>query len=245
MNFIKHIIEFDQLKLVWQSENDPNHSRYVVAVLLRQSNDVQLKYLEKTPDFKKALELGFTGYPAFSLEREIHASGVLEAFQRRLPPRTRSDFDKYLEMFRLPQGAEISDFALLGYSGAKLPGDEFSLIPSFEDVEQECELLMEVAGFRHETQVPIDKIQLNSIVNFEREDTNQYDKNAVKILLNGNKIGYVTRSLLSQFNRWLDEGRIIGAKIERKNGQPEKPIIYVFVELKERHAAVAIKPRLN
>lgn len=136
MNLIKHIIEFDKLNLVWQSENEPNHLRYVVAHLIRNGNDVQLIYLKSTKDFDAARSLGFEGYPSFKIEKEIHSNGVLEAFQRRIPARSRGDFYKYLEMFRLPPDSNISDFALLGYSGAKLPGDEFSILPSSEDITE-------------------------------------------------------------------------------------------------------------
>lgn len=234
MNFIKHIVEFDKLNLVWQSDNDPNHLRYIVAELTRHDNNVQLRYLKNTQDFETALKFGFKGYPAFSLEKEIHTSGVLEAFKRRLPPRMRGDFGKYLEMFRLPQGAEISDFALLGYSGAKLPGDEFSIIPSIEEITQPFEFLMDVAGFRHNAKIPIESIELKAHVTFEVERDNPIDSNAIAILLNGNKIGYVTRNLLSQFHHWLEEGRIVNAVVERKNGQPDRPTLYLFVELKAK-----------
>src|SRR5437879_2933750 len=108
MNYIRHVVEFDKLNLVWQSDNDPNHLRYIVAELTRQGNNVQLKYLKSTQDFETALGFGFKGYPAFNTEKADHSSGVLEAFKRRLPPRTRGDFGKYLEMFRLPQSIKIS-----------------------------------------------------------------------------------------------------------------------------------------
>jgi len=242
MNFIKHIVEFDKLSLVWQSDRDPNHLRYIVAELIRQNNNVQLRYLKDTTDFNTALSFGFNGYPAFNIEKEIHTSGVLEAFKRRLPPRARGDFGKYLEMFRLPQSAEISDFALLGYSGAKLPGDEFSIIPSLEKVIQSFEFLMEVAGFRYNSKIPIENITLKSQVTFEAELDNPVDSNAIMILLDGNKIGYVTRNLLPYFYRWLEENRIEAAVIERKNGQPDRPTLYIFVELK---AKLSMKQSVN
>lgn len=234
MSLIKHIVEFEKLNLVWQSDNDPNHLRYVVAELSRQKDNVQLRYLKSTEDYAKALSFGFKGYPALNIEKETHSSGVLEAFKRRLPPRKRKDFGKYLEMFRLAPDAEISDFALLGYSGARLPGDEFLITPSFEGIEGHCEFLMEVAGFRHKTKVLIENIELNSAVTFQAEPDNPIDPIAIKILLNGLMIGYVTRNHLTQFHNWLNEDRIKTAVVARKNGQPEKPTLYIFVELKAK-----------
>lgn len=234
MNHIKHIVEFEKLNLVWQTESDPKHLRYVVAELICHENDVQLRYLKSTQDYQEALSFGFKGYPAFNIENEIHSSGVLDAFRRRLPPRKREDFGKYLEMFRLPPDAEISDFALLGYSGAKLPGDEFSIIPSFEEISDPYEFLMEVAGFRRFSIIPVGNIELNSTVTFEAEPNNPVDSNAIKILLRGEQIGYVPRTLLSHFHNWLNEKRVGRAVIERKNGQPERPTLYLFVELEAK-----------
>lgn len=233
MNLINYIVEFDKLNLIWQSENDPNHLRYVVAHLIRHGNDIQLRYLKATKDFNDASTLGFKGYPAFNIEQEIYSDGVLEAFKRRLPPRSRGDFNKFLEMFRLPPNANISDFALLGYSGAKLPGDEFSITPSLESITGNYEFLMEVAGFRHNSKIPIADIAMNSAITFDLEPDNLVDSEAIMILLDGHKIGYVPRSLLPHFHKWLAEKRIESAVIERKNGQPDKPILYVFIKLKE------------
>ncbi len=234
MSYIKHIIEFNKLNLVWQSENDPNHLRYVVAELIKNDNGVQLRYLNSTEDFKKAVSFGFVGYPAFSAEVELHSNRVLEAFQRRLPPRGREDFGKYLEMFRLPKNSEISDFSLLGYSGAKLPGDEFSIIPSFQEIDQPYEFLTEVTGFRHHSPIPIGEIALGSLVTFEAEPENSIDPNAIKILMQGKKIGYVTRPLLNDFHNWLNENRIERVVVEKKNGQPDRPTLYIFVEIKAK-----------
>lgn len=236
MSFIKHIVEFDTLHLVWQSDKDPNRSRYIVAKLTRRGDNVSLEYLNATKDYKTASQYGFQGYPAFDFKKEYHTQGVLDAFKRRLPPRTREDFGKYLEMFRLPSTSNISDFALLGYSGAKLPGDEFSIVPSFEKVVDPCEFLMEVAGFRYNSRINIENIELNSAVTFESEPENQVDHQAIKILYKGSKIGYVPRDLLEEFHQWLESDRIVSAVIGRKNGQPERPILYLFVDLKGERA---------
>lgn len=232
MSRITHIVEFDKLKLVWQSNDDSNHLRYVVAELIKNNNGVQLTYLKSTPDFEQAVAFGFTGYPGFGIAMDVHENGVLEAFQQRLPFRKREDFGKYLEMFRLPQDIKISDFSLLGYSGAKLPGDQFSIIPSFQEIDEPYEILTEVAGFRHRSSIPIEDIKVGSLVTFEPEPENSIDSNAIKILMQGKKIGYVTRPLLKDVHNWLSDNRIERAVIEKKNGQPDRPTLYIFVELR-------------
>lgn len=146
-HFIEHIIEPNVLLLTWQTPHEHDHHRYVVAELHRFDNNANLKYLTETDDFRAAQNLGFEFYPAFRDIDKIHEN-VLDAFMRRVPPRNRSDFEHYLKNFRIKPDAKFSNFALLGYSGAKLPTDGFSIIHPFTNVTSAFEALVEIAGFR-------------------------------------------------------------------------------------------------
>src|SRR4030095_12768017 len=103
--------------------------------------------------------------------------------------------------------------------------------PFFGEVPHPFEFMMEAAGLRHIPEISIENIEINSVVSFVPEPENPVDSQAIKILSGGNKIGYVTRALLPQFHQWLKQGRIIRAVVERKNGIPGKPTLYIFVEL--------------
>ncbi|MCD6038940.1 MAG: hypothetical protein K0S27_340 [Gammaproteobacteria bacterium] len=74
--------------------------RYIVAELNRMENGINLTYLVNTEDFRKAQNKGFKSYTAFQDIHKIHHN-VLDAFMRRLPPRTRGDFSEYMEGLRL------------------------------------------------------------------------------------------------------------------------------------------------
>ncbi|MCK9615327.1 MAG: hypothetical protein M0R48_07485, partial [Candidatus Omnitrophica bacterium] len=150
MNYIKHICEPEKLLLCWQAPNDG--SRYVVAELYRSpEGKYALKYLKDTADFKEAQKLGFTMYPAFRDREALHDSGVLESFIGRIPPRSRNDFKEYLQNFRIHESVatSVSDFALLGYTGAKLPSDGFSIINPLENFCIPGEFLIELVGTRY------------------------------------------------------------------------------------------------
>lgn len=230
VHFIAHVIEFDKLILMWQSQSDPDRIRYIVGEITRNGDQANLRYLKASSDFKSALALGFDGYPAFNINEPLHTQGVLDAFMRRLPPSTRGDFRQYLEILRLPPDLEkISDFSLLGYSGARLPSDGFQIVPSFENVTGPCEFLMEPAGFRHISEISLNEIALGSKVDFEEEPDNKKDAKAIRIMIGRNKIGYITRAYLPAFHRWLRDGWKIKAVVERKKDQPGSPTLYLFV----------------
>lgn len=235
MHFIKHIIEFEKLYLIWQHQSDSSRTRYVVGELIREGEKTLFSYLPDSDDYKKARELGFEQYPAFTTAKHLHSEGVLDAFMSRLPPNTRGDFNEYLKILRLPPDLKISDFALLGYSGAKLPGDNFQIIPSFEHVVGPCEFLLDVAGYRHLLKenliMPVDQIELYSKVHFVKEPNNKIDPGAIGVFLAEKKLGYVTRVHLPFFHSWLDRGYEIKAVIERKNGYPSDPVLYLFIEV--------------
>lgn len=87
MQFIEHIVEPTKLLLAWQSSSEEHRKRYIVAELNRIDNDVSLTYLVDTNDFKNAKNMGFESYPAFNDTTKTYHN-VLDAFMRRLPPRT-------------------------------------------------------------------------------------------------------------------------------------------------------------
>jgi hypothetical protein len=191
-------------------------------------------YLHGTPDYLRAKDKGFDEYPG--LPDNNKNNNVLSVFTRRLPPRYRTDFDKFLEAIRIRPGTVISDFALLGYAGGKLPGDDFTLIHPFDQAEPPFELLLLVTGYRYYQQEnPYDKIQVGMSAQFEFEPTNQHDPNAVRIQIpdvSMDTAGYVCRGLLPQFRKWMESGLTITATVERKNGAMEQPLIYLFVEVR-------------
>ncbi len=149
---------------------------------------------------------------------------------RRLPPRKRGDFSKYLEQWRLAPDVEISDFALLGHTGAKLPNDGFSLINPFDGVTAPLEFYIEVAGFRYQKEISLNDISVGMTVNFIAEPENQHDHQAVRIELLEKKIGYVNKVQSHAFKRWLDNCTV-HAVVERINGTEERPLIYIYGEV--------------
>lgn len=241
MNRIKHVIDPERLLLVWQAPEGKSRNRYVVGELRQCHGEVVFRYFPNTEEFKNANAEGFVCYPAFRKTGQEYNQGVLDTFLRRLPPRKRGDFAKYLEQWRLASHVEISDFALLGHTGAKLPNDGFTLINPFDNVEPPYEFYIEVAGFRYyQDSVSIQDIGVGMDAVFISEPDNEYDGNAVRIEVAGKKIGYVNKVQSKSFMRWLQHYRIT-ACVERINGTNDRPLIYIFgrVESAQQQRAVA------
>jgi hypothetical protein len=229
MHYINQIIEPTRLLVTWQSSDERERTRYIIAELTRDGEEVSLRYLTDSPDFKKAKTLGFDLYPAFRNENEVYENGVLDAFMRRLPPRSRGDYTQYLEGFRIRSDAEISNFALLGYTGAKLPSDGFAIINPFDNVDTAFEFLLEPAGYRYYRKDCT--INLEEVADFQKEFDPERSEDVIKILIAGSRIGYVTRALLPSFETWIAQQRVQEAWIEKINGTPVQPVVYLYVKI--------------
>ncbi|TAN71244.1 MAG: hypothetical protein EPN17_02025 [Methylobacter sp.] len=240
MNLIKHVTDPDRLLLVWQAPEGKSRARFVVGELCQHEGQIVFRYLSDTAEFKKACAEGFVCYPAFRKTGQEYTQGVLDSFLRRLPPRKRGDFAKYLEQWRLAPHVEISDFALLGHTGAKLPNDGFSLINPFDQIELPHEFYIEVAGFRHQKNICIADISVGMNALFIVEPDNEFNRDAVRIEVAGKIIGYVSNPQCKAFNSWLGLYSI-NASVERINGTSERPLIYIYgrVDLEQHCKAVA------
>ncbi len=233
MRFIEHTFSPTHLLLAWQApEERGNRTQFAVGELRLTGKVVSFRYLTDTEDFRNARSLGFSSYPAFrKLDRE-YTEGVLAAFQRRVPPRSRGDFPQYLELLRLRASAHLSELGLLAYSGAKLPTDGFSLVWPLTEVCAPGEVLLEVAGFRYQG-VAVEELAVGSPVTFRLEPDNIKDPQALRVEANGRGVGYVKRLQRDAVLGWLDRYDL-SATIERINGTLERPLIFVFCSLSEK-----------
>lgn len=203
--------------------------------LVKRDGQVVLQYDLEGPEMAEAREMGFQGYPAFPLKQAEHRHQVMDAFKRRLPPRSRRDFSRYLELRAIPADAEISDFALLGYSGAKLPNDGFELVHPFDEPPEAFEVLLEVAGFRHESEAAVGELQEGDPIRFVPEPGNPYDQQAIRMECRGCKLGYAPRGHLDMLHRMLEQGARLEGVIFRINGTDDRPLVYVLTRISQEH----------
>jgi len=229
---VSHIIEPSRLLLRWQAGTravPENRTHWIVATLTRDAGSfgeaIKFEY-RMDQDLIEPNNLGFQGYPAFRLDTSYEGA-VLDVFMKRLPPRSRGDFREYLAFHCLPADANISDFALLGYTGAKLPSDGFSFIHPFDDTNGPCEFRMDVAGWRHYRE-PLPRMRIDLPVTFKPEPSNAHDPGAIQVISEGEVLGYVPRGLTDSFHRWLGKCDVT-AVVHSVPLPEERPDLALFV----------------
>ncbi|WP_303902944.1 HIRAN domain-containing protein [Thiohalomonas denitrificans] len=235
MQLIEHTFLPFRLLLTWQAPEGKERRRFAVGELREAQGGLSFRYLTESEDFRKAQELGFNCYPAFRKTNQVYFHGVREAFLRRVPPRSRKDFPKFLQQWRLRADSELPDFTLLAYCGAKLPSDGFSLVWPLEEVTPPGEVLLEVAGFRYQD-IRLEELSAGMPVRFTLEPSNPKDPNALRMDVDGRPIGYVNRFQRNAVANWLGRHQI-DAWVERFNGTSERPLVYVYCRVSEQSSA--------
>lgn len=236
MTSISHLCEPTKLLLTWQgleTASQPEaRSRYVVGELLPVSGGAAatFKYLRDTPDFLAAVRYGFQGHPAFRLGADEESlPDVMQTFMRRLPPRKREDFPVYLQRHMLPYPFELSDFALLGYTGARLPSDGFALSPVFDCADLPCQFVTDLAGTRYQaSNEEVASVQVGDAAVLIAEPENKFDADAIRVEINGKHMGYINRVLKNNVHAWLSCSSV-SAEVVRKNGTADRPLIYITI----------------
>lgn len=249
-NLVEHIAEPTRLLLTWQPPDTVRvRHRWAVAEVTQdpRCGTVNFRYITEDEEFRALNQgrgrdeiraLGYAGYPAFSQTRDFHHEGVMEALMRRLPPRSRPDFRDFMMQFRVSPALDISDFALLGRTEAKAPGDGFSLVDPLRPDITRTELLLEIAGYRHYVFALESRPTVGDKVLLEAEPTNAHDSGAVRIVFLGHTIGYINRLQAPTFLHWLKHGSV-RAVIERLNGRPERPRAFIFVSVEAGASQIA------
>ena len=250
---MEHWIEFPseptELTLAWQApETIADRMRWAVGQLSYQGenstfsyfSDEEFRTLNAGREKSLLRSLGYAGYPAFDLRKNgpsVFTLGVMEAFIRRLPPRSRSDFRSYLAHFRYRGQADLSPMTLLGLTEAKLPSDGFSLINRLDPMASACDLVFEVAGHRHyaSTHAALSEGMALDLVS---EPSNPHDPNAIRVEAEGQLIGYTNRLQSPSICSWLSH-RNVSCWLMRLNGKPESPKAFVFLRMRQRSDALA------
>ncbi|MBL4748332.1 MAG: hypothetical protein JKY17_06070 [Magnetovibrio sp.] len=159
----------------------------------------------------------------------------------RITSRERSDFDLYLQTLGIPpeRKGKISDFALLGYGEGRLPSDGYHVVNPYTEIEPPVEFVTEVADLTVGAFTKrMDDVMPGQEISLLCEPGNQHDKNAVRIDLNGEKLGYINRIQALSVTQWINNGHEVKGVIFRKNGLPSAPRVFAFLEVAE------IEPRL-
>jgi hypothetical protein len=241
INDIRQIPDTGKLVVVWQKPSDENAKdageRFVVGEILYNNEFEQINYYDNE-DIKKARELGFRELYVFSGKEgmELKNNEISTALARRTISKDRGDFEEYLEFYSISHEIkdQLNTITLLSSTGrGKNHGDGYSFFPDIEKATLPFQTTFEIAGHRHSEGMKAfpDKLGLQGEkVILKTEESNQYDRNAIKIFLGGLAMGYVPKGLNHGLHKFLKESKV-DAFIARVNGTVDRPNLMVLVKV--------------
>ena len=246
--WIESLVEPERLILAWQAPaTELNRTRWAAGELARHGTAVTFRYFAgdefarmnggRSPEAMR--DAGFLGYPAFTWKADRPATfdaGALEAFLRRVPTQSRSDFPQYLEGFRLRPRQGLPPMALLGATGAALPGDGFTLVDPLDSKALAQDVLLEVAGYQYYAADAL--LRAGEMVELLPAPGKSGDPHAVQVRHNGALAGYVSRLQSEAVSGWLAT-RAVHAWVAKVNGPAGKPRAHMLVEMRQKVLAPA------
>lgn len=206
---MSRINDRDYIYLVWKDYK--TRKRYIVGEL---SKNGKYKFRYRFSDVNKAIKNGFEPLIAFPNINEVYESyDIFPAFSSRLPDKRRKDVKEILAKYKLEK---YNAFELLKKSGGKLPTDSLEFIdPIFLD-ETNIEREFYIAGVRHydycdgKNKSVNFELEINENLVLERDSNNVYDKYAVKVMNEDNKIiGYIPIFFSKAISEAIDNDRKI------------------------------------
>ena len=209
-----------EMWLIWK--NPVSRRRYKIGILKYDGNKYTYEYVN--PELNDAIKVGFKDFPGFGDIYKTYESNELFAnILTRLPNKSRPDYLEILNSYNLK--ADSNDLDILKATKGRLLTDNFEFVPAFDYNKVE----FDVAGTRHCEDVKKcinqNLINVNDKLELELEPTNEYDKNAIKVLLskNGNKyhLGYVPRYYTEELAKLLKENIEYSAMIQSLNFESE------------------------
>ncbi|MGI8170375.1 HIRAN domain-containing protein [Enterococcus lactis] len=181
-----------RLCLLWQ--NTETRSWYHVGNLIQKEDSTfsfSYEHRNKERGLEEALEVGYLSHPAFpDLFKTYYSEKLFSAFSRRLPNRSRKDYEYFFEIFDKME--ETNSFDLLELTGGSLHTDSYEFVKPILKKGGLFEIDCFLRGWRHYNSE--DVILSNKTKLFlEAEDENKFDNNAVCVLKtpDNKKIGYV------------------------------------------------------
>jgi hypothetical protein len=180
---------------------------------------------------------GFVTFPAFEYHPgKVFSDQVMETFERRLPPKSRSDFGRYLEYFSIEPSQAPTGLTLFALTEARLPSDGFSLVDPLDYDMPSGEMPFEIAGFRHVAKGI--SPQVGQELRLVSEPGNEHDANAVQVLLGDRLLGYVNRIQAPVVGQWM-KSRHLECVVLRFNGRPGSPRAYGLLRLGNSATSIA------
>ena len=209
-----------EMWLIWK--DSVSRRRYKIGILTYDGSKYTFKYV--SPELNDETKVGFKYFPGLGDVHKTYDSNPSSAnILTRLPNKSRPDYLEILNSYNLE--IDSTNFDILKATKGRLLTDNFEFVPAFDYNKVE----FDVAGMRHcenvKKCIAQNLINVNDKLVLELEPTNEYDKNAIKVLFNKDgksyHLGYVPRYYTEELVKLLQSNIEYSAMIQSLNFESE------------------------
>lgn len=164
--------------------------RHIVGVIKKSAvKGVRFSYITK--NVKSALVEGFSPYTEFPDIHKEYQEGVLEVFGQRIMKSERSDISDFYDFWEIDSRFKEDKYYLLAHTQGLNPTDNFEFLADYNPTD-ELRFLTDLASLSN-LKLPANTVKPGDLLSYELESTNLFDKKAVKVLKDGQQIGYIKK----------------------------------------------------
>lgn len=171
--------------LVWRRGRG---DRRIIVGVIRHSATAGVSF-HYTISAKMAREIGFVPYVDFPDLGKTYTRNVLDVFGLRLNNPERPDIQQYYDFWQIDKVHQNDKYFILAHTQGLLATDNFEFLA---DYNPSCDLsfVSEISGLSH-AKLPSNMLKVGDVLRWEREPNNKWDKDAVCLYKDENRLGYV------------------------------------------------------
>ena len=194
------IDSFKEILLTWRK--GPGSRRYVVGSIKPNGS---FKYeLRGVEDAKKE---GFTGYPGLSINSDFQDSNL---FSKRIISSERTDTSNLFNFWEIDPIYKDNYLYMLAMTQGKMSNDNFEFLASFRPFKG-LSFVTDIAGLSH-SEFDINCLSVGDKLTYKLDKNNPVDNEAVLILKDNQKVGYIKKGHHKVFHMQKSENLILTVK---------------------------------
>ncbi len=208
--------------LSWR--NGKGSRRNIVGVIKQNITDgVRFNYIEE--GVAEAEKFGFTVYTDFPDLKKVYNENVLDIFGQRLTKSERSDIQKYYEFWEISSSYKDNKYYLLAHTQGLLATDNFEFLADYNPITG-LKFISEICSLS-KRELPPALIEVGDYLEWKKETSNPYDKDAILVYKGNTEIGYIKKIHNRVFSKNGGENLKIRVKSIEKNGVISRIFIVV------------------
>jgi hypothetical protein len=222
--------DFKNIALMWRLAKGCRRICIGTITPPKGDNPLNFEYNKEGVEEAKKQDPTFNGYPGIPLDKkDITAQQITEVFFGRLIDNSRKDSADFYN-FWLVDKSRIGDrLYLLAQTQGLSFSDMFEFVPQYYCTHT-CSFISDIAGLS-KSKFDLGKLEIGAELSFAPEQENEYDKDAVSISYQGEKIGYIKKGHNTVFLR--ENPMEIRVTVWNLTNLPGFEKLYVRIDIKK------------